>query len=113
VRRADIAEAAAVVLAGEGHEGETYDLTGPEAFTLDEAAETITRITGRETRFHNETVEEAYASRAGYGAPDWQVEAWVSTYTSIAAGDLEAVSDDIRKLTGAEPGTLADILRGR
>jgi NAD(P)H dehydrogenase (quinone) len=113
VRRADIAEAAAAVLAGEGHEGETYDLTGPEAFTLEEAAATITRITGRETRFHNETVEEAYASRAGYGAPDWQVEAWVSTYTSIAAGDLEAVSDDVRKLTGTEPGTLADFLRGR
>jgi uncharacterized protein YbjT (DUF2867 family) len=113
VRRSDIAEAAAAVLAGEGHEGETYDLTGPEAFTLAEAAETISRLTGRDTCFHHETVEEAYASRAGYGAPDWQVEAWVSTYTSIAAGDLEAISDDIHQLTGSDPGTLADILRGR
>jgi uncharacterized protein YbjT (DUF2867 family) len=111
VRRADIADAAAAVLAGEGHEGETYDLTGPEAFTLEEAAEMITRITGRTTRFHHETIEEAYASRAGYGAPDWQVEAWVSTYTAIAAGDLEMVSDDIARLTGAKPGTLADMLR--
>jgi NAD(P)H dehydrogenase (quinone) len=111
VRRADIAEAAATVLASEGHEGETYDLTGPEAFTLSQAAAMITRLTGRETSFHHETLEEAYASRAGYGAPDWQVEAWVSTYTSIAAGDLEAISDDIRRLTGRDPGTLEDILR--
>ena len=113
VRRADVAEAAAAVLAGEGHEGETYDLTGPEAFTLEEAAEMITRITGRATRFHHETIEEAYASRAGYGAPDWQVEAWVSTYTAIAAGDLEVVSDDIARLTGSRPGTLADLLHER
>jgi NAD(P)H dehydrogenase (quinone) len=113
VRRADIAEAAAAVLAGEGHEGETYDLTGPEAFTLEEAAGMITRITGRPTRFHHETIEEAYASRAVYGAPDWQVEAWVSTYTAIAAGDLEVVSDDIARLTGARPGTLADFLHER
>jgi uncharacterized protein YbjT (DUF2867 family) len=111
VRRADIAEAAAVVLAGEGHEGETYDLTGPEAFTLVEAAETISRLTGRETSYHDETVAEAYASRAGSGAPDWQVEAWVSTYTAIAAGELERVSDDVERLTGRQPGTLADVLR--
>jgi uncharacterized protein YbjT (DUF2867 family) len=111
VRRADIAEAAAVVLAGEGHEGETYDLTGPEAFTLVEAAETISRLTGRETSYHDETVAEAYASRAGSGAPEWQVEAWVSTYTAIAAGELERVSDDVERLTGRTPGTLADVLR--
>ena len=78
VRRADIAEAAAVVLAGEGHEGKTYALTGPEAFTLEEAAEMITRLTGRETRFHHETVEAPLASRATYGAPDWLLEAWVA-----------------------------------
>ena len=32
--------------------------------------------------FHNETVEEACTSRAPYGAPPWQVDAWVSTYTA-------------------------------
>jgi uncharacterized protein YbjT (DUF2867 family) len=111
VRRADIADAAAAVLAGEGHAGATYDLTGPEAFTLAEAAVTITRLTGRAVRYHRETVEEAYASRAGYGAPDWLLEAWVSTYTAIAAGELESVSDDTAQLTGHEPGTLADVLR--
>jgi NAD(P)H dehydrogenase (quinone) len=111
VARADIAEAAAAVLAGEGHEGAAYDLTGPEAFTLAEAAETITRVTGRATSFHDETLEEAYASRAGYGAPDWQVEAWVSTYTAIAAGDLARVSDDVERLTGRPPMSLEDVLR--
>jgi NAD(P)H dehydrogenase (quinone) len=111
VRRADIADAAAAVLAGEGEVGATYELTGPEAFTLAEAAATIRRITGREVVFHDETVEEAYASRAGYGAPDWQLEAWVTTYTAIAAGELEGVADDIAQLTGHEPGTLADVLR--
>jgi NAD(P)H dehydrogenase (quinone) len=111
VRRADIADAAAAVLAGDGHAGATYDLTGPEAFTLAEAAATIRRLTGREVSYHDETVEEAYASRAGHGAPAWLVEAWVSTYTAIAAGELEGVSDDIAQLTGHAPGTLADVLR--
>ncbi len=32
--------------------------------------------------------------RASYGAPAWQVDAWVSTYTAIAAGEMSSVSDD-------------------
>ena len=51
--------------------------------------------------------------RAPVRRPDWQVEAWVSTYTSIDAGDLEVVTDDVARLTGSRPGTLADILHGR
>lgn len=32
--------------------------------------------------------QEAYRSRPVYGAEKWQVDAWVSTYTAIKAGDL-------------------------
>jgi hypothetical protein len=57
-------------------------------------------------------VEEAYASRASYGAPDWQVDAWVSTYTAIASGELSAVSDDVQRLTGRPPLSLHALLSG-
>jgi NAD(P)H dehydrogenase (quinone) len=74
-------------------------------------AATITAVTGRPVRFHDETLEEAYASRASYGAPDWQVEAWVSTYTAIAAGEMATVSTAVSDLTGSPARTLADVLR--
>jgi hypothetical protein len=35
------------------------------------------------------------ASRARYGAPRWQVDAWVSTYVAIANGEFAGVTDDI------------------
>lgn len=69
-------------------------------------------LTGRPTSYHEESVEEAYASRAPYGAPDWQVDAWVSTYTAIAAGEVAAVSDAVERLTGEPAITLAECLRG-
>ena len=62
--------------------------------------------------YHAETLEEAYASRESYGAPQWQVDAWVSTYTAIAAGELAGVTDDVRELTGREPMSLAQVLGG-
>ena len=37
------------------------------------------------------------------------VEAWISTYTAIAAGDLEQTSDAVQRLTGREPRTLREI----
>lgn len=111
VARSDVARVAASVLLEPGsHRGRTYDLTGPEALTLTEAARVITEVTGRTTTFHDETVEEAFASRAAYGAPDWQLEAWVSTYTAIAAGELDRVSDDVRTVTGSAPLALRDVV---
>ena len=52
----------------------------------------------------------AYASRASFGAPDWQVDAWVSTYTAIASGVMAPVSADVERVTGDRPMTLADYL---
>jgi uncharacterized protein YbjT (DUF2867 family) len=45
----DVSEVAANLLLsqGAGHEGKTYDLTGPEALTYTQAAEKISAITGR------------------------------------------------------------------
>ena len=50
---------------------------------------------GREVSYHDETVEEAYESRRQWEAPDWQYDAWVSTYTAIAAGELAEVTDHV------------------
>jgi NAD(P)H dehydrogenase (quinone) len=80
------------------HMGRAYDLTGPDALTFDDVASILTRITGRPYSFVDETLEEARASRAHHGAEDWQVDAWVSTYTAIRDGELRHVSGDITRL---------------
>lgn len=111
VARDDIADAAAAVLLDPSrHEGATYRLTGPEALTLTEAAAIVTDVTGRPVSYHAETVPEAYASRASYNAPQWQLDAWVSTYTAIANGDLEMVTNDIPHLTAHPATALRDLL---
>lgn len=64
----------------------------------------------RAVRYQPETVAEAYAFPASYGAPDWQVDAWVSTYTAVAAGEPATVSPDVEELTGHPATSLADLL---
>jgi uncharacterized protein YbjT (DUF2867 family) len=111
VARADIARVATTVLLEPGaHANRTYDLTGPEALSLDEVATILTAGLRRSVSYVDETVPQAYESRAHYGAADWQLDAWVSTYTAIRAGELETVSGDIESLTGRAATGLAQLL---
>jgi uncharacterized protein YbjT (DUF2867 family) len=112
VAQDDIADAAvSVLLTPDRHAGITYSLTGPQALALDEVAATLSAELGRPVGYQRETVEEAYASRAVYGAPPWQVDAWVSTYLAIANGELAGVTADVPELTGRPATSLAELLR--
>ena len=111
ILRDDVAAASAAALTSDGHDGETYDLTGPTAFSLGEAAAELARATGKPIRFHDETDEEAFASRASFGAPEYEVRGWVSSYWAIRDGSLDGPTDAVRRLTGTDPTSLADHLR--
>ena len=56
---------------------------------------------------------EAFASRrAAYpDTPDWEIEAWVSTYTAIAKGELAQVTQDLPQLIGRAPLTFEQVVR--
>lgn len=107
----DIADAAtAVLLAPARHAGSTYDLTGPEDIGFARVATLLCAGLGRPVTYQPQTLEEAYASRTAYGAPGWLVDAWVSTYTAVANGELAGVTDDVPRLTGHPATSLADLL---
>jgi NAD(P)H dehydrogenase (quinone) len=111
VAQDDIADVAvAVLLAPEAHEGATYDLTGPEALSMTDMAAALTEATGRQVTFQDESIDEAYASRASYGAPKWQVDAWVSTYLAIASGEFLPVTDAVATVTGHPATSLTELL---
>ena len=112
VARQDVARSAIAILRDpSSHAGRTYDLTGPQALSLADMARIIGQVQGRDVTYHDETVEEAHASRAQYGPPDWEVDAWVSTYTAIASGEMDVVSESVQALTGRSPVSLEDLLR--
>ncbi|MBM7410855.1 uncharacterized protein YbjT (DUF2867 family) [Clavibacter michiganensis] len=113
VTRADVAEVAATILRDPGtHAGATYELTGPEALTMAEIAAAVATAEGRAVTYRDETLEEARASRAVWGAPEWQLDAWISTYTAMAAGEMGHVSGDVERILGRRPTSLAEFLAG-
>ena len=111
VAQDDIADAAtAVLLDPAAHAGCTYTLTGPEALSFNEIATIVGEASGREVGYVDETLDEARVSRAGYGAPDWEVAGWISTYTAVAASEHAEVTGDVEALTGHPAMPLREVL---
>ncbi|WP_402463925.1 SDR family oxidoreductase [Isoptericola aurantiacus] len=109
----DVADVATAVLLDEDparHDNVVYDVTGPEALTLAEVAGLLTRVAGRNIRYEPESVPEAYASRAGYGASAVELAGWVSSYEAIAAGQVATVSHDVERLVGRPARSFAQWL---
>lgn len=112
VSRDDVADVAVAVLLDDSgaHHGRSYDLTGPRLLTLHEVAAELTRRSGRQITYHAETLDEAYASRAHYGAPEWMVQGWVTSYEAVAVGELDVRSDDVQRVAGHPPMSFEDFL---
>ncbi len=111
VARDDIADVVVAVLLTDGHDGATYDNTGPESLTMAETAEILGRVTGRSVSYYNETLEEAWESRRPTGAPDWEIEGWITSYQAIATGELDVVSDTVERVAGHPPQSLDAFLQ--
>lgn len=107
----DVAAVAVRVLVDHRWDGTTMDVTGPAALTLTEVADELSRVSGREIRYVEETEEDAYASRAHFGAADFEVRGWVTSYQAIAAGELAPVSDTVEQVAGRPPASLHEVLR--
>ena len=125
VTRDDLADVAVAVLTQSGHEGHTYDVTGPEALTYAEVAEQLSLVTGRRIFYQTVTPHEARATRmisgldkyeaerlalTGKSLSDYEVEVWVTHFMQIATGELSIVSDTVPRLAGHKAQTLSDYL---
>ncbi|GAA0674325.1 SDR family oxidoreductase [Kitasatospora atroaurantiaca] len=107
----DVAAAAATVLTVDGHDGQTYLITGPRAITHEEVAEELSTATGRAIEFVDVPDEAALAGMAQTGMPQWLAEQIVAVFRSIREGVNAHTTETFRELTGREPRAFADFAR--
>jgi len=108
--RVDYAEAAAVVLAGEGHENKTYELAGDEAYTLTELAAEISRQTGKIVPYNNLTETQYADILKSFGLPAGLAEMLADSDTGASKGGLFDDSRALSKLIGRPTTPLAIVL---
>lgn len=98
--RADYADAAAVVLTSEGHEGRVYELAGDAAFTQTELAAEVSRQTGKAIAYRDVPLAETKARLVGFGLSEEVATVIADIDRAVAAGELHVTTGDLSRLIG-------------
>jgi uncharacterized protein YbjT (DUF2867 family) len=99
----DIAEIAALVLSGSGHEGKTYPLTGPEALTMTEVAAKLSAATGKPIRYVNVPPEDARKAQLAAGMPPYLADALFELFAERRNGKEAKVWPEAATLLKRRP----------
>lgn len=94
----DIAEAAALALLSSEHEGQSYDIAGPDAHTGLSTAQAWTRALGRDIAYGGNDLD-AWEQQFLQYMPDWMVYDFRMMYAFFQERGLRASDEAIERLT--------------
>jgi uncharacterized protein YbjT (DUF2867 family) len=106
----DVAAVAVHVLTSPGHEGASYDVTGPEVLNHGQVAERMSQVLGREVHYVDVAPDQFEQSLRSVGVPAWNAAALTELYQIYRAHAAEAVTDEVQKATGRPPADVGDWL---
>jgi uncharacterized protein YbjT (DUF2867 family) len=94
----DIAEAAAIALTTGGHEGQSYDLVGPEAVTGESTAKSWSAALGKPIAYAGDNLDAWEKQQLQY-LPDWMVFDFRYMYEHFQKNGLMASAEAVRRQT--------------
>ncbi|MEV4715480.1 NAD(P)H-binding protein [Micromonospora sp. NPDC049374] len=101
----DIAAVAERALLNEGHAGQVYELTGPEALSLPRTVELLSGAAGRTVTLRELTIDEAVEGTTGF-----ERELFALTFERVRAGSFAEVTDSVERVTGQPARSLRAFL---
>ena len=107
----NVATVAAEVLTSTGHEEKAYTLTGPAALGIAEVALILSEVARREIKYVDVPESAARDGMLQAGVPKWQVEALMELHAINKQNRWNAVTADIKKITGAPPNDFVQFAR--
>lgn len=106
----DIGAATAAVLAGDGHAGKRYELTGPEVLNFTAAAERFSQALGRKIEYVNVPMDAYRQTLARFLTNEWHLNAVLALFGEIAGCTDAATTSTVAQLAGRKPVSLLDFV---
>ncbi|HEY4208581.1 MAG TPA: SDR family oxidoreductase [Puia sp.] len=110
--RTDMAEAAANILSGKGHENKTYEITGSAALSYGEIAEIISEVSGKKISYVSPTQEVFREEMTKAGVPDHYIGLFAGFSEAARQKEFDHVDPMLEKLLGRRPVSVREYLKG-
>jgi uncharacterized protein YbjT (DUF2867 family) len=107
----DIVSLATLALTEPGHEGKTYDITGPESLTHEEMAEILSEVTGRTVRYVEISPNSMRHVLLNLGMSVWQADGVLEDYEAYRNGEASRIATTLEDMTGIFPMTFEEFAR--
>lgn len=111
VDTADIAAVAVEALTEPGHEGQAYDITGPELLSYHDIARTFSEVLQKPVKYQDIPPAAARQAMLGMGMSEYQVDGINELMDQMRAGQYATLSDAVWQVGKKEPNRLSDFLK--
>lgn len=101
----DIADVVCASLTETGHNGQLYEVTGPELLSFADLAERFSRILGRQISFEQITLEDFRERLARDNTESGVIDALSYLFTEVLDGRNEYLTDGVKRALGRMPKT--------
>ena len=105
----DIGAVCAEVLSGEGHAGQSYEITGPELLTFYDAADRFSEVLGEKVEYVAIPMDQFREKMTGLLVP-WHLNAVCELFREIAEIGLDHTTDTFKELIGRDPRSLKQFI---
>ena len=109
--RADMAEAIANALIGEGHENKVYDLGAPTAWSFADVADALSH-SGTQPVEYIDIPNSAYETELAKHVPPAVAKMLAGMAEGVKQGDFNVPDPSLEKLLGRQPVDLAEFIKG-
>jgi len=103
----DVAAVAVAVLTESGHEGKTYNITGPEAISYPEAAEKLSAAIGKKVNYVDIPLAALKQGMMDMGMPEWFADDLAKLTEFFSSGQTAFVSPVVTEVA-RKPGITFD-----
>ncbi len=108
----DIGAAIAETLVGSGHEGMSYEISGPEVMTFHDVADEFSAVLEKKVEYVNQDPAVYRERVAPFLSSEWHLDAVMHLFSEVVVGVVEPkVTDTFPLLCGREPISFAQFVR--
>lgn len=94
----------------ESTQSEVHELSGQEPLSFDQVADRMSRVLGRQISYVRQSHAEFRAFLGKIIPNPWHVNAVCELFEQIAAGSLDAIAPETKKLLGGEPRSIDEFI---